>query len=564
MMRASIENRSSASGKLALDVMTAKVLSPVDIELEGIGHILRDRRLDVPPYQRGYAWEREQVEDFWWDLRAAFGAAASQYFLGTVVLTSADPGHSTIIDGQQRSATTLLLFAALRNEFLRRGDSDRAKVIERQYIVTPELRTARDVPRLTLNEGDRPWLETVIATRPSSTDEHGLDPSKALIVEALVFFEERIREEAKNAGPQWAEVLFQWVEFLEHRARVISVDVSDEADAFLIFETLNARGRELTVADLLKNYLFGLARTELDLLQRRWMSALESLEASADEEIFTTFVRHLWSSLRGATRERELYARMKAAITSKNTAMDFGAQLEDAAPLYAALLSPDHAFWQEKAELLTVAETLLRLGLEQNRPLLLAAMRNFDEDELGRLLRAVISWSVRGLVVGGIGGGTTERAYGEAAVAVTEGRARDAQAVFEELASVVPTDDSFREVFKQKRINRTRLAKYLLIALTQAVADHNDAMLVPDGTEAEYQLKGLLPRNADPDEWRDFPSDELGQFVLRLGNQYVERSGGQPEPAGMLLGAGSWSPETIAERQGAMASLAVSLWPRTP
>jgi Protein of unknown function DUF262 len=543
--------------------MAPRALSPVDIELEGIGHILRDRRLAVPPYQRGYAWEREQVEDFWWDLRAAFGAAASQYFLGTVVLTSAEPGHSTIIDGQQRSATTLLLFAALRNEFLRRGDSDRAKVIERQYIVTPELRTAKDVPRLTLNEADRPWLEAVIATPPSSTDEHGLDPSRALLVEALVFFEERIREEAKNAGPQWAEVLFQWVEFLEHRARVISVDVSDEADAFLIFETLNARGRELTVADLLKNYLFGLARTELDLLQQSWLSALESLEASADEEIFTTFVRHLWGSLRGATRERELYARMKAAITSKNTAMEFGAQLEDAAPLYAALLSTDHPFWRESPELLPVAETLLRLGLEQNRPLLLAAMRKFGKDELARLLRAVISWSVRGLVVGGIGGGTTERAYGEAAVAVTEGRARDTQAVFEELAAVIPADDSFRDAFRHKRINRTRLAKYLLIAMAQAETGHCDAMLVPDGAEAMYQLRNLLPRNAQIDEWPTFPSDELGQFVLRLGNQYVEDSGGRV-PLGASLDPDGWSPNTIADRQDKMASLAVTLWPRRP
>ena len=44
------------SGKLT-SLVPADSLSPVGIELEGIGHILRDRRLDVPAYQRGYAWE---------------------------------------------------------------------------------------------------------------------------------------------------------------------------------------------------------------------------------------------------------------------------------------------------------------------------------------------------------------------------------------------------------------------------------------------------------------------------------------------------------------------------
>jgi hypothetical protein len=549
-------------GKLT-SLLPADALSPVGIELEGVGHILRDRRLDVPAYQRGYAWEREQVEDFWSDLRAAFGAAAKQYFLGTVVLTAADPGRSTIIDGQQRSATTLLMFTALRNEFLRRGDQDRAKVIERDYIVTPDLRTAADIPRLTLNESDRPWLAAAIGSRPSPVADHGLDPKAALLIDALVFFEGRIREEARNAGPQWAEVLFQWVEFLEHRARVIAVEVSDEADAFLIFETLNARGRELTVADLLKNYLFGLAGKEIETLQARWVSALEALEASADEAVFTTFVRHLWSSLRGATRERELYARMKTRISSKDTALEFGSQLEDSARYYAALLSSDHPYWREHEELLPIAETQLRLGLEQNRPLLLAAMRRFDDDELARLLRAVVSWSVRGLIVGGIGGGSTERAYGDAAVAVSEGRALSSEAVYEELVDVIPTDESFREAFRLKRVNRTRLAKYYLIAITQAEVRLENASLVSDARESANQLGLALPRSAPPELWPNFPADDIGQGVLRLGNQFVE-SNGEPRPVPELLTPDDWSPDKISARQDRMADFVVDLWPRRP
>jgi hypothetical protein len=539
--------------------MAVNSLAPIDIELEGIGHILRDRRLSVPPYQRGYAWGIEQIEDFWWDLRSAFGTSESQYFLGSIVLTSDGPAESTIIDGQQRSATTMLLFTALRNEFLRRGDTDRGRVIEREYLLTSDLRSAEEVSRLRLNDGDQSALMEAVG---SFDETPGAGRKKNRLSEALSFFEQRVAEEAKNAGGHWAETLFRWVEFLEMRARVIRVDVSDQADAFLIFETLNARGLELNTADLLKNYLFGLSGDDLVKMQGHWESALDSLETSADEEVVTTFVRHLWGSMNGATRERELYGRMKAEITSAKAALYFGAGLEKAAPFYAALLSAEHSFWKGSKAPRAIPDTLLRFGLEQNRPLLLAAMTRFKSRELVRLLKAVIAWSVRGIVVGGIGGGTTERAYGEAAVAVTEGRAITASDVFQELSAVIPGDDEFRAAFAVKRINRTRIAKYLLIALANFETDNSNPGLLSDIDESEFELEFVLPRAADPAEWSAFPPDSLRQEALRLGNQTVCGPDGKLGPQGDLVAARRWNPKAIAKRQDAMSEMAVELWPR--
>ena len=547
--------------------MSPRDLAPIDISLEGIGHILRDRRLDVPAYQRGYAWEETEVSDFWWDLRAAFGSKNSQYFLGTIVLTAESDGRTTIIDGQQRLATTSLLFTALRNEFLRRDDEARARVIESQYIVTEDLRSARQVTRLALNASDQPTLTHAILDRPTSgSDRTVASPTDPNLIRALGFLEERVHTEAQAAGPSWAELLFDWVDFLENRARAIAVSVANEADAFLIFETLNARGRALTVADLLKNYLFGLARDDLDTLQQEWTSALGALEASADEETFTTFVRHLWGSLRGSTRERELYGQIKAEITSTPAALRFGHDLESAAPFYAALLSADHPYWTDKAGLAPAAQTLLRLGLEQNRPLLLAAMRRFDDDEFGVLVGAIISWSVRGLVVGGIGGGTTERAYGEAAVRVSDGSARNTVEVYDALAGVIPTDDEFRRVFASRRINRSRLAKYLLAALSQAEAGTDSPSIVSEATDSQLILRSVMPRTADPFEWPEFAHDDIAQWALRLGNQFVaDTESGQLAPLVVLpQDRESWTPEHIDTRQLQLAEMAVALWPRRP
>ena len=184
---------------------------------------------------------------------------------------------------------------------------------------------------------------------------------------------ERLRAEVRklsdDAGPDWEKRLNQWVQFVEDQVRAIFLEVSSESDAFLIFETLNDRGADLTIADLLKNYLFGRAGSKLDVVRDAWMQSLGTLEISAENVLFTTFLRHYWSSYYGAVRERDLYRSIKEHVTTEINAVDFAEDLQKAANMYAAILHGDHDYWTEMG---TSAkeniETLLRLNLEQNRP----------------------------------------------------------------------------------------------------------------------------------------------------------------------------------------------------
>lgn len=101
-----------------------------DFNPDAIGHVLTDRRLVVPIYQRSYSWDDEEIVDFWTDLNSALEEGNAQYFLGNIVLSEEGTnGNYSIIDGQQRLATTLILLAAIRNEFKRRGDVRRAKIV---------------------------------------------------------------------------------------------------------------------------------------------------------------------------------------------------------------------------------------------------------------------------------------------------------------------------------------------------------------------------------------------------------------------------------------------------
>src|SRR6478609_3643767 len=92
-------------------------IDKLEARLDGIGHLLADRYIVVPPYQRAYSWTDEQIEELLRDLSDAIREKDAEYFLGTVVLTKIQAGQHAVIDGQQRLATISILICAIRNYF---------------------------------------------------------------------------------------------------------------------------------------------------------------------------------------------------------------------------------------------------------------------------------------------------------------------------------------------------------------------------------------------------------------------------------------------------------------
>ena len=375
--------------------------------------------------------------------------------------------------------------------------------------------------------------------------------------------------------------MFDWVDFLDQRVQVITIRVADDADAFQIFETLNDRGLDLTIVDLLKNYLLGLGKEDIDQLQKDWIEIIDAFATGRDERTVTAFIRHYWSSLYGPVRERDLYRSLKRRVRSDIQAAELVRELQRSAPNYAALLDSTHYRWRELEIASSVVETLLRLELEQNRPLLLAVMDHFSSHELRRLLRYLISWSVRGLFVGGIGGGTTERYYSLAAVAVRKGQSRSAESVFSDLEAIVASDEVFRTAVAQRRLLRPALARYYLLGFNNFYSGSDESAIVSDEVFASFGIDYVLPRRASESDWPGFRGESIRQNTLRLGNQVLVQkniklpSGGWSVRRQALLESGiklnqtvaefeEWTPAAISEIQARMADAACKIWPLRP
>lgn len=357
----------------------------IQFEHKGIGQTLADRRLAVPVNQREYAWEEEEVSDLFQDFQDAEASDEAEYFLGTIVLTQGAGGVPEVADGQQRLATVTILLAAIRDFLFQQGDASRAEAIERQFLLKTDLRSVEVIPQLKLNVADNDFFQKMVLSRIGSPDRTvtPTKPSHKRICKAVDLAVQQVeRIVSGHKADRQAGRLIDWVEFVKEKARVILVTVPDHYDAFRMFETLNDRGLPLAQSDLLKNYLLGRAGDRMDEVQQRWATMVGALETVRPEDIVVTYLRHFYITRHGPTRERELYAKIRAEIRNKQSAVDFADALADNANHYVALLNPHHEKWNEYGSATRKhIETLLRLGVEQIRPLLLAIAQKFPVEE---------------------------------------------------------------------------------------------------------------------------------------------------------------------------------------
>jgi hypothetical protein len=539
--------------------------------------ILRNNYLQVPRYQREYSWETEQVSDFWSDMTNTI-RDQQDYFLGTVVLSDeAPPGSKSIVDGQQRMTTTLLLLCALRDAFEAIGDDNAAKGIKEQYISSYDVKKYAENPRLRLNLDDNPFFfDRYILGKPVTPKLH----SHQLLEEAYKILREKLDLVIAKHPDAWRDKFAEITTYLDEQAKVVQVGTGTDADAFVIFETLNDRGADLTTADLLKNYLFSQSGNELDFVQAQWIEAVSTFQGPEKIKTFVRFLRHWWSSKKGLVREVKLYRSIRDDVKSPAQALRFAQDMVEASSLYDAATNADADYWKGfDADTRSYAEALIRLNLEQNLPLLLSIMQVFPKDKMKETLKRLLAWSVRSLVAGLSGGGKAERYYCDAAKNVRDKKIVNPDKLYAELDQFIPSDSQFRLSFQSYTTNKSSLARYLLVSLEKEMQDDKEPEMVPNEEADKVNLEHILPQRAKEADWPQFTPDDRKGLALRIGNMTLLKKSDnckignkgwdkkQPalEASVLKLNSGMgqiqlWTADVINARQNDMAERAVKIW----
>jgi uncharacterized protein DUF262/uncharacterized protein DUF1524 len=263
--------------------------NPIEAHERSVGQIFSDDyAFEIPPYQRPYAWEKDQTRELLSDLLDAMDNtddSGGVYFLGSIVLIKS-PGapESKVVDGQQRLTTLTILLSVLRDLTT---DSER-RIVRRAYVFqkADADKGTNDRYRLLLRERDRPFFLKYVQN-PNGTDglpdPEELEGSQQRIAENAGYFHaelERMDEDRRN----------RLIAFIIQRCYLVVVAVPTAGAARRIFTVLNARGMDLTATDILKATLLdraGEAR-ETDLA-KRW----EAIEQALGRDKFVELFGHI-------------------------------------------------------------------------------------------------------------------------------------------------------------------------------------------------------------------------------------------------------------------------------
>ena len=242
----------------------------------------------IPIYQRTYSWTERECRQLWDDiLRTGAKDAISAHFVGSIVyiekglyqVTSQSP--LLVIDGQQRLTTVSLILEALAR---RLGETEpvegfSAKKLRSYYLLNPLEEGERGF-KLLLTQTDKQSLLALMQQKPLPA-EHSLR-----IAENFAFFQDRV----DALGDELATLC-------KGLAKLIIVDIAlsrDQDNPQLIFESMNSTGRELSQADLIRNFiLMGLETAhQTRLYEEHWRPMEVAFGQEAYGAHFDAFMRH--------------------------------------------------------------------------------------------------------------------------------------------------------------------------------------------------------------------------------------------------------------------------------
>ena len=270
----------------------------------------------IPIYQRTYSWSEKECLQLWEDiLRAGMSDEITAHFVGSIVyvekglysVSSQTP--LLVIDGQQRLTTVMLIIEALaralgENEPI---DGFSAKKLRNYFLLNP-LEEGEKKYKLILSETDKTTLTALLDQKDTPKDY-------SIRVKAnFDFFTEKISEEKKDL-----------LAVCKGLAKLIIVDISlnrDQDNPQLIFESLNSTGRELSQADLIRNFiLMGLEHDlQTQLYERYWRPMELDFGQEGYNQFFDGFVRDYLTVKTGTIpKERGVYEAFKQYARSQGT-----------------------------------------------------------------------------------------------------------------------------------------------------------------------------------------------------------------------------------------------------
>ena len=288
-----------------------------------------DRRIDemfkgstflIPRFQRAYSWQSEQITQFWTDVVENM---KESYFIGSMVVYKTDDSSFSVIDGQQRLTTIAILLCAIRDGFKNLEENDLAAGAQ-TYI---ERRDKNNKVICVLqNETAYPYLQEKVFKDGLADEFLKYNPGQEekAIADAFSIFSKKIKsktDECIKTGDR--KEVTDWLVQLRDTVldlKIVFVALDNQDDAYLIYETLNTRGKDLSLSDLLRYHFTKFIRPEgdVDHTVEKWQEMLKNISSVPLTLDPDTFISHSWQSRFESVTKARTYSKVRAIVVEEN------------------------------------------------------------------------------------------------------------------------------------------------------------------------------------------------------------------------------------------------------
>lgn len=509
--------------------MTKKKL-PFLPERKTISEILfSNYKFRVPRFQRQYSWGEDQIQDFWDDIINH----TDPYFIGSFVFnfenikesSDREQGYIDIIDGQQRILTISLFLASLRNICKEKKYLSLADKIQRHTLGFEDPIEDKTASRIQCGDSIHDFYITNIQKENSNiftVDTKSKEEKQ--MKDNCLFFKEKIEAELKPNDSEYNEKILK--NFYSKIREIITVQIriENEDDAFEIFETLNARGIDLTLGDLLKNLIFR-ENIGKENVEERWEEIVKNISDSNTD--LAKFIRYHWLSKYSFLTGKKIFRKIKKTINDYDQFLD---ELVDSSRYYKNFIESSIDDWNDfykGEELFDSIKSIDVMNVSQCYVLFLSLIRNFEKIKKKCLdfFILVENFSFIYFFISKMPGNKVERQYSkialeiEKAVKLPEGQIlTKINKIYDDLKSKLNEfkpdfelfDEKFNNIEYKDSIKAREEIRYILSKINNfdSTGEHKIDF-------KNVNIEHILPRK--PDQW-GLTKKQVKSYVNKLGN----------------------------------------------
>lgn len=466
----------------------------------------------IPQFQRDYSWEEEQWDDLWQDIDIMYDEKGEHY-MGYLVLQTKGK-DCLIIDGQQRFTTiTIIILATIKaiQKLINKGidvdnNTQRLQTLKDTYIGNIDPVSLEYDNILILNRNNNNYYKNYIV-KLGELKHRNTSYTEKLMKKCFEWYENHLLNKF-NTGEDYAK----FITYIVDNLYFTIIKVSDEMNAFKVFETLNARGVQLSSADLLKNYLFSLVDNPSENpdrilhLEEKWSELTRNIQA----EKLPDFIRYYWNSKHKIVRSNDLFKAIRQNIKTDRNVFELVDEMQKYSDIYMALRNEHDELWHEYPEISKNIE-IMKIFKIKPYSLLMSAYKSLTIKEFEKILNYIIIIGFRYSIICGKNPNEIEKVYNRIANEIYQTKNFEKS----QLEEVYVKDEEFLSSFNYKDFNNTKNNKIIKYILAKYEKSKEGGISITLSDE-QYTIEHILPQNPN-EEWGE-NNYNFDSLIYRLGN----------------------------------------------